>query len=99
MASALIWSDRARLDLFQILAYVDATSPIYANAVSERFEHRADLLTDHPRQGRRLPENRTTRDIREVSVHRWRLIYEVTPDAVVILAVLHGARQIDDITL
>ena len=99
MASALIWSDRARADLFEILAYLDARSPFFANAVSERFEARADLLPDHPRQGRRLPENRTDRDIREVFVHRWRLIYEVTPDAVVILAVLHGARLIDEIAL
>ena len=99
MAHALIWSDRARADLFEILAYVDASSPFYANAVSERFETRADLLPDQPRQGRRLPENRTDRDIREVFVHRWRLIYEVTPDTVVLLAVLHGARLIDDVAL
>ena len=74
MATALIWSDRAKADLFEILAYVDASSPFYANAVSDRFEAHADLLPDQPRQGRRLPENRTDRDLREVFVHRWRLI-------------------------
>lgn len=99
MAHALIWSARARAELFDILDYVSARSPLYANAISERFEARADLLPDQPRQGRRFPENRTGRDIREVFVHRWRLIYEVTADHVVILAVLHGARASDDLDL
>lgn len=96
MARTLIWSDRADAELFEILAYIDAKSPGYANAVSERFEARADLLPDQPGQGRRMPENKTTREIREVFVHRWRLIYEVTPDAVVILAVVHGARLLEN---
>lgn len=96
MATALIWSDRARHELFEILAYIDVSSPFYSNAVSERFEARADLLPDHPRQGRRMTENRTRREIREVFVHRWRLIYEVPPSAVIILAILHGARKTED---
>lgn len=99
MAHALIWSGRAKADLFEVLDYIGASSPVYADAVADRFEARADLLPDQPRQGRRLPENRTDRELREVFVHRWRLIYEVTPDAVVILAILHGARLIDDVPL
>ena len=99
MAVRLIWSDRAIRELGVIVSYVADTSPQNAKTIARRTFARADLLPDHPRQGRRLPENRTGRDIREVFVHRWRLICEVTPDAVVILAVLHGARLIDDIAL
>ena len=99
MAQRLIWNDRALRELDVIVGYVAETSPQSAKAIARRAFARADLLPDHPRQGRRLPENRTDRDIREVFVHRWRLICEVTPDAVVILAVLHGARLIDDIAL
>jgi toxin ParE1/3/4 len=99
VALRLIWSDRALRELDRIVVYVADTSPQNAKSIARRAFARADLLPDQPRQGRRLPENRTTRDIREVFVHRWRLIYEVTPEAVVILAVLHGARLIDDIAL
>ena len=99
MALRLIWSDRALRELDRIVVYVADASPQNAKSIARRAFARADLLPDQPRQGRRLPENRTTRDIREVFVHRWRLIYEVTPEAVVILAVLHGARLIDDIAL
>ncbi len=99
MALRLIWSDRALDELDSIVAYVAVTSPQNARVIARRCFARADLLPDQPRQGRRLPENRTDRELREVFVHRWRLIYEVTPDAVVILAILHGARLIDDVPL
>lgn len=97
MARTLIWSDRARIELFDLLAYVDQTSPGYAERVADRFEARTDRLPDQPGQGRRLPENETDREIREVFVHRWRLIYEVTPTRVVILAVIHGARDMGNV--
>jgi toxin ParE1/3/4 len=99
VALRLIWSENGLRDLDLIAAYVAVNSPQNAKAITRRAFARADLLPDHPRQGRRLPENRTARDIREVFVHRWRLIYEVTPATVVILAVLHGARLIDDVDL
>jgi toxin ParE1/3/4 len=99
VAPRLIWSDRALDELDLIVVYVAQTSPQNAKAIARRAFARADLLLDQPRQGRRLPENRTDRDLREVFVHRWRLIYEVMPDAVVIVAVIHGARLIDDMPL
>lgn len=99
MAHALIWSGRARADLFDILAYIDATSPLYADAVAARFAARAALIPDHPRQGRRVPEYDGPDELREVFVHRWRIIYRVTDGAVEIVTILHGARLIDDVPL
>ena len=99
MAYRLIWSDRALDELDAVVAYVSKNSPQNAKAIARRAFARADLLPDQPRQGRRFPENRTGREIREVFVHRWRLIYEVTADHVVILAVLHGARAGDGLDL
>ena len=48
MAHALIWSERAKADLFEILAYIDASAPAHANAVSERFEARTELCLTNP---------------------------------------------------
>lgn len=99
MAPALIWSGRARADLFEILAYIDASSPFYANAVAARFEARAALIPDHPRQGRRLPEYDGPDELREVFVHRWRMIYRLTDSTVEIVTLVHGARLMEDIPL
>lgn len=96
MARALIWTDRARRDLFDLLHWIDRDSPAYANAVSLRFETRAETLPDQPGQGRRVPEYEGPREVREVFVHRWRLIYAVTDKAVTVLAIVHGARLIEN---
>ena len=79
-----------------LLDYVRLSSPMYALAVAARFETRAEKLCDFPGQGRRLSDYDGPREVREVFVYRWRMIYEVTPDRVIILAILHGARLIEN---
>ncbi|HEU0221395.1 MAG TPA: type II toxin-antitoxin system RelE/ParE family toxin [Paracoccaceae bacterium] len=92
MARRLIWSGRALDDLDAILSYIARDSPAYARAVGQRMLARVESLPDQPRQGRRVPEYDGDRELREVFVHRWRLIYEVSADKVRIITVIHGAR-------
>ena len=96
MASTLIWSRRAENDLFAIIDWIDQSSSGYANSVADRIERRAENLCDQPRQGRRLPENDTPREIREVFVYRWRLIYEVADGQITLLAVHPSAMPIEN---
>jgi toxin ParE1/3/4 len=96
LAHALIWSSRARDDLIAILSYIRASGSGYALVVADRVLGRAEALADNPRQGRRVPEYVGTRKYREVFVHRWRLIYELTDDALIVTAIVHGARRMDD---
>ena len=49
-------------------------------------------LPDQPGQGRRVPEHEGGDELREVFVQSWRLIYRVTDDRILIVAVVHGAR-------
>jgi plasmid stabilization system protein ParE len=49
-------------------------------------------LRDYPLVGRIVPELRRT-TIREVIHGAYRIVYRVTPSAVEILAVVHGARE------
>ena len=97
MARRVAWSERALEDLEHVLEFIAKDSPIYASAVHDRFVARVALLPDQPGQGRRLPEHEDRDDLREVFVHRWRLIYRTTEDEVVIVAIVHGARQLKNV--
>ena len=74
MAYRLIWSGRALDELDEILSFIGKESPTYARNVANRIFDRVDHLIEHPRMGRHVPEYDGTRDVREVFVHRWRLI-------------------------
>ena len=54
----------------------------------------AASLTTLSERGRRVPELEQP-NIRELFVQRYRLIYEVNPTEVCILAFLHGARDFE----
>lgn len=53
-----------------------------------------DRLRDFPMSGRQLLEGQDP-NLREVIVENYRLIYDVKPNAVRILAVIHGAQNLD----
>ena len=95
MARRLIWSPRARRNLRDILDHIAADSPATATVVARRFFARVELLPDQPGQGRRLPDGPA--DLREVFVHRWRIIYATSDTEVRIVAVVHGARRLSNV--
>jgi toxin ParE1/3/4 len=49
-------------------------------------------LSDSPERGRRVPESQRL-DVRELIFGNYRVFYQVTPDTVRILDVIHGARK------
>jgi len=51
------------------------------------------MLEDFPELGRVVPDVDDP-DVRELFVYSYRLIYEVTQDCIMILAVIHGKRDI-----
>jgi plasmid stabilization system protein ParE len=50
-------------------------------------------LGDFPRTGRRVPEAARD-DVRELLFHAYRIIYLVEAEAVTILTVVHGSRDL-----
>jgi plasmid stabilization system protein ParE len=58
----------------------------------ERALAAADSLATLSERGRVVPERNDLR-LREIFVFRYRLLYEVHPDLVRIVAFLHGARD------
>jgi plasmid stabilization system protein ParE len=92
MAQRLIWSVAAADDLQSIAEYIARDSPRYAAAVVDKILVLARSLLRHPRLGRVVPEFERA-DVRERFVYSYRVIYQVRPDAIVIVNVTHGRRQ------
>lgn len=91
MARALKWTPRAAEDLESACEYLARDSEAYARDFASRVIRRLESLADLSERGRRVPEVGRD-DIREVFLHRYRLIYRVETDVVRILALVHGAQ-------
>lgn len=87
-------TDRAEQDLMEIWSYIAIESPRAADRLLDRIEERT-------RQLAHLPSSAVARDelgsgIRSLVVERYLVFYRVSENAVSILRVLHGHRDIAD---
>ncbi|HEY6457987.1 MAG TPA: type II toxin-antitoxin system RelE/ParE family toxin [Steroidobacteraceae bacterium] len=87
----LRWSQRARADLKAIHDYIAKDSPLNAKAVARELLQRASTLTATPRIGRAVPELNDP-NVREVSVHSWRVIYQLRGEDIFIVTLVHRRR-------
>ena len=88
----IVWTEQAQSALDDILGYIAQRSPWAASVVLEEALRAADGLATMPERGRIVPEIDDP-SIREVFVYRYRLIYEVRTETLIIQAILHGARD------
>jgi addiction module RelE/StbE family toxin len=88
----VIWSTPARNDLKQIYDYIAKDSKYYATNVVEKIITKAENINEFPEIGRVVPEIGDD-NVRELVIYSYRLIYEVVPDNVQILAIIHGKRN------
>jgi addiction module RelE/StbE family toxin len=86
------WSKPAKLDLKQIHDYIARDSKFYAQKVSFEIVEKSERLNSFPEVGRVVPEIADTK-IRELLIYSYRLIYEVFPDKIEILALIHSKRN------
>ncbi len=92
------WTDHALIQLRHIHDYIAQDSPIYAKRVSQALVQRTVALDECPRKGRKVPE--LDEDlVREVSLYSYRILYEIKPTHIEILAVIHKRQnmQTEDI--
>jgi toxin ParE1/3/4 len=88
----VIWSEQANHQVDEAVAYIARDSLQTARRVlADALDAGASLQTMAER-GRIVPEVGSPA-IREIFVHRYRLIYEISGSSVEILAFLHGARD------
>jgi toxin ParE1/3/4 len=95
MAYSVVWSPNALDDVDQIAAYIARDSPTYAAAVVEKILDTTRNLQKFPLLGRIVPES-NEESIRERFVYSYRLIYQVQEEIVIIIAVVHGKRLLEN---
>ena len=85
------WLERALSDLDKIQDYIEADNPAAAQAICRRIDTKVRLLGEQPSLGRagRVPG---TREL-VISGTPYIAAYKVIDERVVVVAVLHGARQ------
>jgi plasmid stabilization system protein ParE len=87
------WTVGAEAELQATVDYLSRISPIYADTFHQRVIHSVDLLETYPRLGRAVPEA-TAENLRELIVGAHRIVYLVDDDAVLVLGMVHGTRDI-----
>lgn len=87
----VLWTAPARDDLREIREYIARDSAQFARLTTGRLVAAVGRLQQYPLSGRIVPELGRAA-IREVVQGAYRIVYRVTPDAIQILAVVHGAR-------
>jgi toxin ParE1/3/4 len=90
----VVWSEAALAALDEVLEHIAAESRPAARHVATQALAAADSLSTLSERGRVVPEV-GDHDVREIFVFRYRLMYEVTPTEVRILAFIHGARDFE----
>lgn len=96
MGTRVSWSPDALDDVDTIAAYISKDSPYYASAVVKKILDTADSLNKFPHIGSIVPEI-GEQEFRERFIYSYRVIYRVTHEEVMIVAVIHGRRLLDPI--
>jgi addiction module RelE/StbE family toxin len=89
----IIWSPYAVADLEAICDYIIKDSEHYARLFAQGVINAIERLEIFPGSGRIVPEY-NQKSIREIIFQDYRVIYQIQPDAVEILAIMHGTRLI-----
>ncbi|MBI5746957.1 MAG: type II toxin-antitoxin system RelE/ParE family toxin [Nitrospirae bacterium] len=92
------WSDPAKQDLKLIHEYIAKDSKFYAKKVSLEIVDKSEKLDIFSEIGRIVPEIGNPK-IRELLIYSYRLIYEIFPDKIAILALIHSKRDFSKINL
>lgn len=88
----LSWSRQADEDVSGIFDYIARDSPVYASRMVARIESAAISASNLPEAGAMVDEYNQP-DLRQVLAGSYRIIYRMEPDQIVVLTVIHGARQ------
>ncbi len=92
MVQKVIWTVNAYKDLQNIVDYISQDSMYYAISFYDDVMNKAQTLNEFPHRGRVVPEMDDP-NMREIFIHRYRLIYQTTNDSVVITTIIHGAMD------
>ena len=97
------WTREAEEDLREIVLYIrDHEAPGSARMMLTRLRERAAALATAPQRGRWIPEldrEFGVRAYREVVEGPWRIMYRIDDDQVLVIRVIDGRRNVEDLLL
>lgn len=85
MARAVEWTEAAASDLSDAAEFVGRDSPLYSKVLVREARDAAASLRDFPERARLVPEAHRS-DVRELFVQGHRLIFQVAPSKLLVLA-------------
>ncbi len=90
------WSFRAIENLEEICAYIAKDSPMSAEKLVTKIKERVEALGSSPFIGRVVPDQKSNVDknLRELIVGNYRIVYHVECDSVEIITVFHAKRDV-----
>ncbi|MEA1911824.1 MAG: type II toxin-antitoxin system RelE/ParE family toxin [Spirochaetota bacterium] len=89
------WSLPAKKDLKNIHDFIAYDSKVYAKKVSQEFIEKSEKLEEFPKMGRMVPEL-SDLNIRELIIYSYRLIYEIRPNNIEVLTIIHGRQNFNE---
>jgi len=87
------WTEPAVRDLENVRDYISRDSEYYGLVIVERIFGAVEKLSRFPNVGRQVPEMSNS-NIREILLHNYRIIYKIDEDHILILTIVHGARDL-----
>jgi plasmid stabilization system protein ParE len=96
MASLTInLTESAYQDIEDIETFVSQSSPKIGRGFVNKIFTKIEILYDHPRIGRKVPEFDNDR-IRELVQGKYRIVYKIVgEDLIEVLRIIHGSRLMD----
>ncbi len=91
----LDFSLQARTDMDEVMAYIIQDNPRAAAKTIGVFEEKARLLAANPGMG--VKRNDLAPELRSFPVENYVIFYRPITDGIIVLRVLHGARDIDSL--
>jgi len=88
------WTETARQDLREIRRFIARDSKKYAARIIARIREAVELMSALPDAGHWLPEIES-RNIREINVTSFRIVYRTRGEIIQVLTVIHGAQNVD----
>ncbi len=97
----VIWTKPALNDLDEIISYIASDSIDIAIKQYERIKETAKEIATFPKQGRIIPElqNENITKFREIIVNPWRMMYRIEENRILILVIIDGRRNIEEILM
>lgn len=89
------WAQSAKHGLASIYAYIAGDSFFYAKKVGDDIVSKSEVLADFPYMGREVEEV-NDKNIREIIVYSYRMIYKVVQEDVIILALVHCKMKLTE---